>query len=242
MVHLVLVAQDIRAPAILRGAGVDERVEVGMAAQHVLHLLRPAQFVESVGVVEVLADFVAEEPGQFAVDIDFAGVFLEALVEEGHAALHPLPAILEVLALDGDVVGHVPGLNGPNIGEMRLQRGDPIGQLDHFKIAFLLLQLVGPHPEEVGNQAAEAAEGDRREGQNRRGVGEHGQAREAVFVAVLVEHPLHLRGGAKQNGGQQRQGRLIESRSKVHAAPTNYRGKTEIQRVYFHRATRWGAK
>ena len=70
----------------------------------------------------------------------------------------------------GDVVGHVPGVVGPDGGAAGLELDDPVGELHEFEVAPLVLQGAGAHPEDVGEDAAEAAEGDGGEGDERRHV------------------------------------------------------------------------
>ena len=84
-------------------------------------------------------------------------------------SLHPAPAVGVVLELHRNVVGHVPGLDQPDLDKMRLKLGDPICQLGHLEKFVVILQVVGANPERIGNQSAESAQRHRGESQNRRG-------------------------------------------------------------------------
>ena len=114
--------------------------------------------------------------------------------------LDPAPAVGEVLELDGDVVGHVPGLHEPDLDEMRLELGDPVRQLGHLEELVLVLQVVGANPERVGDQPAKAAQRDRGEGQHRRRILQRLHAGQAQLVAVAVERLLHEAGADQQHG------------------------------------------
>ena len=61
-------------------------------------------------------------------------------MSEFDAALHPHPAVLGVGELDGDVVGHVPGLNDPDGREVRLELGDRIDR-DRHRTHFIPLSI-----------------------------------------------------------------------------------------------------
>ena len=121
-----------------------------------------------------------EEPGQLAVDERLVRVVAQAVVaQQLDARARPSASGRESrLELDGDVVGHVPGLHEPDLDEMRLELGDPVGQLRHLEELVLVLQVVGAHPERVGDQPAKAAQRHGGEGQHRRRVFQRLHARQ----------------------------------------------------------------
>ena len=152
------------------------------------HLLGEFVLVEFVGVVEVLSHLVLVDPAELLEEGGVCGVALEGLVaDELDASLDPAPAVLEAGEGDGDVVGHVPGEEGGGGGVARLELDDPAGELDHLEVVALLLHLGGAEPEVVGEESAEAAEGDGGEGEHGRGVLERLGVGELLLVADGVE-------------------------------------------------------
>ena len=99
-----------------------------------------------------------KEPGQLAINKCLVRVVLQTLVpQELKAAADPAPAVGEILELDGDVVGHVPGLHEPDLNEMGLEFGNPIGQLRHLEKFVFVLKIARADPKGVGNQSAKTA-------------------------------------------------------------------------------------
>ena len=88
------------------------------------------------------------------------------------------------------------------MGEIGLELGDPGGELGGLEVLVVLLEGIGADPEEVGDQAAETAEGDGGEGEHRRGVVEGGGVGETEAVAVGVQEILDLAGADQQGDGQ----------------------------------------
>src|SRR5437016_5479300 len=103
-----------------------------------------------------------KEPSQLAIDECLVRVVMQTLVPQKlEAAADPAPTVGEILELDGDVVGHVPGLHEPDLNKMRLEFGNPIGQLRHLEKFIFVLQIAGADPKRVRNQSAKTAESDR---------------------------------------------------------------------------------
>ena len=78
----------------------------------------------------------------------------------------------------------------PDGGEVRLELGNPVGELDRLEVLAVLLEFGGTDPQGVGNDATEPAEGDRGEGEDGRCVGKDRGAGQAEAVAVLVQADL----------------------------------------------------
>ena len=76
---------------------------------------------------------------------------------------------------------------------MGLKLGNPIGQLRHLEELILVLEIGRPHPQRIGDQPAEAAQRDGREGEDGRGVFQVLNARQAKLVAVTVKRLLNKR-------------------------------------------------
>ena len=216
-VHFVNVAHFARPFALVRRLRMEEGLDIRMPPQDILHVLRQPQFVVHVGVVQVESHLVLVEPGKVAIEECFGWIDGDGVVaQQLDATLDPMPAVLRVLELDGDVVSHVPGLDAPDIDEMRFQLGDPIGQLHHVEVFVLVLHLVGANPQGVGDKAPEAAQRHGGEGQGGRGVIQRGEPGQTQFRAVQIDPILHLRRNAKEKGGQPDQGRFINSCQCVH--------------------------
>ncbi|MCZ7635621.1 MAG: hypothetical protein M5U12_05965 [Verrucomicrobia bacterium] len=203
-VHLVDLAEALDAGLGLVGLGVDEFVPVGAAAaEDRLHFGGPDAFEVEVGVIEVVAHLVLKMPGQLAVQLDLMRVVLEALVaQELDAALDPAPAVGGAGELDRDVVGHVPGHDGPDGGDAGLELGDPVGELDHLEEAVFVLEFHGADPEGVGDEAAEAAEDDGGEHEDRGAFSRGFDAGEAEVAADAVEVALGIGDGDEEDGGE----------------------------------------
>lgn len=175
--------------------GVDEGVEVGGGAvPEFAHFGGPLAAVEIAGGVGVSAEFVLEEPAEFVEEARVSGVVAEAFVaEEGDSAADPAPAFFGAFEEDADVVGEVPGVIGPDAGEAGFEFGDPVGELDEFEVAAFVLQAGGANPEDVGDDAAEAAERDGGEDDEGRGV-DHGVGLgDAVLAARFAQGLVEAR-------------------------------------------------
>ncbi len=120
--------------------------------------------------------------------------------------------------LDRDVVGHVPRLEDPRGIESGLELGDPVGELNRLEVLALLLEIVRPDPERIGNQAAEGTEGDRGEGQDRRGVADHRRPGDAQPLAVPVETPLEEAGESQCDHQDHDADDLVETGAHIGAA------------------------
>ncbi|OQB89054.1 MAG: hypothetical protein BWX84_02601 [Verrucomicrobia bacterium ADurb.Bin118] len=218
-VHFIHVGEQVEPLEIRGRLRMQERVEIGPAvAKYPGHLGRPLLLVVHVGVIEIVAHLVLKEPTQLAVKQGLVGVVVQALVaQQRDAAFNPAPAVLGVLELDRDVVGHVPGLEKPDLREVRFQLGNPVGQLGHLKKFVLLLQFVGAHPERVRDQTAKAAQGHRGKRQHGRRVFQRRHPRQSQPVAVLVQRALHRHQTGQQSGGQQEQHTFFQAR--IHCVP-----------------------
>src|SRR5262249_1146843 len=107
----------------------------------------------------------------------------------------------------------------PDLSEGRFKLGDPVGQLHHFKILAVVLQIVGANPQRVGNQTAKAAERDGGESEHRRSVFQQGDARKAEswIGALPVEFALQEKNGHQQRGGQAEKHEIM--RATFHGSP-----------------------
>ena len=146
-------------------------------AGHVAHqgsnLFGELYLVILLGLIADPTHLVLEDSPDLTVEFDGLGIVVNPLVTQQFIAiLDPTPALVRLGGRDGhgDVVGHVPGVKLPDRGKARLECGDPLGQLLGIEELTLLLQVVGPHPQDVHDQAAERAHGDRGEGERRRRV------------------------------------------------------------------------
>ena len=129
--------------------------------------------------VGIGAEFVKKEPSEFLMKSWGAGIGLHAVVaQEENAVVDPSPFFGGRGHEGGEVVGHVPGMIGPDGGATGLELDDPVGELNQFEIASFVLEGSGAHPEDIGQNAAESAEGHGSEGDGRgqvlggRGLGE----------------------------------------------------------------------
>ena len=83
---------------------------------------------------------------------------LDAVLDELDPLLDPLVLVLGGVPLDRDVVGEVPALEGPDREEVGLELGDQVdGRLEPVPVVVALV-FLGLGPEDVGGDAAEAAE------------------------------------------------------------------------------------
>ena len=85
-------------------------------------------------------------------------VLLDAVLEELDPLLDPLVLVLGGVPLDRDVVGEVPPLEGPDREEVGLELGDQVDGGLQLVPVLLPLQLLGAGPEDVGGDAAGAAQ------------------------------------------------------------------------------------
>ena len=206
-INLVFFAEPQRVGPVPGGLRIDERFEIcSVRAKKRRHFHGPLLFEIHVGVVEVLAHFVLKEPRQFAVNQNVIRVVTQTVVaQQFDGALDPAPTVGKILELDGNVVGHVPRLKQPDLREMRLQVRDPIRQLRRLEILVVQLQIIGAHPEQIGNQPAETAQRDRRERQHRRRVLQGRRPHQPELIAVAVQRLLHAAGTEEQRRRQQQQ-------------------------------------
>ncbi len=151
--------------------GFDIFCPVGVVADDPADLKREAVFVILVGVVQHVPHFVHENPAEFFVDDRIVGVVVDGFVADQADAFHdPAPAVFRQRTGYGNIVRHIPGQIGRGSGKTRLQFGDPVCQLDHFKIISGILQRRGSQPQNVRQNAAETAERHGCENHHRRGV------------------------------------------------------------------------
>ena len=154
------------------------------------------------GGVVVGAELVQVDPGEFLMELGGAGVDDEAFVaQKVESIAHPAPFFFGGGHERSDVVGHVPGVVAPDGGGAGLELDDPVGELDEFEEASFVLEGAGAHPEEIGEDAAEAAEGDGGEGGGGgEGVG-GGEGGEVGGGALVVEVEVEGGGGGEEEGG-----------------------------------------
>ena len=89
---------------------------------------------------------------------------------------------------------------GPDGGTAGLELDDPVGELHELEIAALVLQRARAHPEHVGQNAPEAAEGDGGEGHQRRHVLRGRRLGEVRFRAHFQQADVQGAGrGQKEN-------------------------------------------
>src|SRR4029077_7030682 len=137
---------------------------------------------------------ILEKPGELAVDERFIWIIPEAVIpKQFDAAGNPAPASRPILEFNRDIIRHVPGLHEPDLDEMWLEFGNPIGQLRHLKEFVLFLQIVGANPKSVGNQTAKSTQGNRRKCEHRRSVDERFDPSDSQRLAVLVQSALDRR-------------------------------------------------
>ena len=86
-------------------------------------------------------------------------------------------------------------MHEPDLNVVRLEFGDPIGQLRHLKKLIFVLQIHGANPKRVGDQTTKTTEGDCGEGEHRRRILQRLDSRESELVAVPVQRKLDARGG-----------------------------------------------
>ena len=215
-VHFVVDAKAFGSRAASFGGGVDQFVEIRTArSKEIIHRPGPFMFIDHVRVVHILAHLELEEPGQFAVHQRISRIIAQAIVaKQFDPALDPPPPVIGIGEFDGNIEGHVPGLDDPDLSEARFQFRDPVGQLNHFKIFAVLLQVVGPNPKRVGDEATEAAERDRGESQHRRGVGTKPDSEckpQFRIGALPIERLLELRHSHQQSHGAHQQTGFVET-------------------------------
>jgi hypothetical protein len=93
---------------------------------------------------------------------------------------------------------------------MGFELGDPIGELSGLEEFVVVLEVIGTNPEDVGDEAPEATEGDGGEGEDRRGIIKRFDAGQAEFVAVTVKGVLDLGDADEEDRGEQEQKRFFE--------------------------------
>ena len=134
------------------------RAAVVLVAEHLLHVAREPLFQEPMLAVAVAADLVHEDPAEILVELGGVGIERDALrPQEFDPPAHPAPAIPRLLGHHRDIVGHVDRLKAPDVHEVGLQGGDPLGERLGLEVLTLGLQFVRPDPEDVGRQSAERA-------------------------------------------------------------------------------------
>ena len=141
--------------------------------------------------VGIGAELVEKEPGEFLMKSGGAGIGAHAVVaKEANAVMDPAPFFGGRGHEGGEVVGHVPGVIGPDGGATGLELDNPVGELNEFEVASFVLEGSGAHPEDIGQNAAESAEGDGGEGDGGghvlggRGLGEMEVAAQVQEVEV----------------------------------------------------------
>ena len=149
-----------------------------------------------------------EQPGEFLVEPRGAGVERQAFVsKQDQAVADPPPFFPGGGHQRGEVVGHVPGVIGPDGRRSRLEFGNPVGELDELEVAAFVLQGAGAHPEDVRQDAAEAAEGDGGEGDGRGQVLRgRGQRQAGVFPLAEQAEIQRAGEGEGRQGDEQEEG------------------------------------
>ena len=210
--------------------GLQQGGVVGPSARdHILDLAGPAGLVGHVGVIEIGAHLVLIDPAQFPVHQGLVRIVPHALVtQQFDGPLHPQPPVFRVRELHRDVVGHVPRLMDPDAGEMRLQFGDPVGQLHGLEVLAVFLQFGGPDPQGVGDEPAEAAQRHGGEGQDRRSVADDGRAREAEGLAVAIQRALQEVGREERRDDDDGEDGLSESHQNLVGAASSRRVSTTM--------------
>ena len=104
------------------------------------------------------AELVVVVPGGVPDQVGRPAIVLDALLDELDALLDPLVLVLGGVPLDGDVVGQVPALEGPDLEEVGLELGDPVDVGLEAVPVVVAAVLVGLLPEVVGHDPAEPAE------------------------------------------------------------------------------------
>ena len=209
-VHFVFAQEHLGISPGFGGGRVDQAVQISsLRAEQRRHFRRPLPFIKLVPVVKVCPHLVLKKPGQLAIEKGIVRVVAQAVIpQQFDAAFHPAPAVRKIagpilLELDRDVIGHIPGLEEPDLGETRLQLGDPGGQLRRLEKLVVLLQVVGPDPKHVGDQAAEAAQRNRRKSQHGRRIVQRPHPRQPQPLPVAIQGLLHLPRTEHQCGGEQ---------------------------------------
>ena len=119
----------------------------------------------------------------------------------------------------------------PDTGEMGLQFGDPVGQLDGLEVLAVFLEFRGPDPQGIGDESAESAQGHRGEGQNGRGVADDGRAGEAEGFAVAVERSLNEVGRDEGRDDDDGEDGLSESHQNLVGAASSRRVNTTMPTI-----------
>ena len=179
---------------------------------------RPQQFaplpghfllVMPVHVIGHAADLVEEDPAQLPVDPHPIGVVLHPFFpQEVDALADPRPPFLGRVGRHRNVVRHVPGVKGPDLRKLRLQRGDPLAQLIGLVVLARLLEVMGAVPEKVRRQAAERPQGRIGDRQVPRHVLQCARRQAKLEVLPLIGHsaghrPTH-RDRAHRHGDRQK--------------------------------------
>ncbi len=181
-------------------------VERAVGVHEGCHGPRQVQLVGQVRAVKAVADLVLIDPGQLAVEHGLARVEAQGVVaQQADAVLDPAQTVLVADHHDADVVGQVPGVVGPCLGGVRVEHGDPAGELHQLQETPLLLQAVDAEPEDFGGDAAEAAEPGHHEGQGRRHVGGVASVGIGQAGAAGRSQPAALPGRQQDQRGNQGQ-------------------------------------
>ena len=183
--------------------GLDGGLLRGDVAKKLLPLAGELDAVVPVHIVGAATDLVEEDPAQLAVEGDGLRVGGDAAVaEEVDAATDPFPAFLGGMGGDGDVVGHVPGLELPDGGGGGHEGGDGLGEGVGLKELAVVLELGGAVPKVIDEEAAEGSKGGGHEDHGR-GGGSAKFTAEAEFVVgelVVGEVADAGRGGEEASG------------------------------------------
>ena len=132
--------------------------------ENAVHDQRQAMLVVEVVHIRVAADLVPIDPGDPLHELGGAGIGLEPLVGQPQdGPLDPLPARFAVVEFSDEVVGHVPGVEVPDLLDARLQLAHPGVELVELPVFALLLQGTGAEPEGIHQEPLEAAEHVRQE-------------------------------------------------------------------------------
>ena len=145
-----------------RGEAVDGllgRHTAGHVAEQFAKLPGQPGLVIPVLAIALAPDLVEVDPAEFHRQVGVVGIERDApCPQQVDRPVDPAPALLGHSGRGRDVVGQIPGLEGPHPGKPRLQGCDPLAQCLGFVVEPFGLEGIGPHPEGIDGQPAEATQ------------------------------------------------------------------------------------